>query len=68
MYFNIDELLESKSKTRYWLAKEVGMAYPNMMKLANNETSSIKLDLFEKLCFVLECTPNELVTLSKDEQ
>ena len=67
MYFNIDKLLESKGRTRYWLAKEVGIAYPNMMKLANNETSSIKLDLFEKLCPVLECTPNELVTLSSKE-
>ncbi|BFL93037.1 TPA: helix-turn-helix transcriptional regulator [Clostridioides difficile] len=67
MYFNIDKLLESKGRTRYWLAKEVGIAYPNMMKLANNETSSIKLDLFEKLCLVLECTPNELVTLSSKE-
>ncbi|PBF64708.1 helix-turn-helix domain-containing protein [Clostridioides difficile] len=67
MYFNIDKLLESKGRTRYWLAKEVGIAYPNMMKLANNETSSIKLDLFETLCLVLECTPNELVTLSSKE-
>jgi putative transcriptional regulator len=60
---NIDALLEKNNKTRYWLAKEINLAYPNLVKLANNETSSIKLELLEKLSLALNCTLDELFTI-----
>ena len=60
---NIDELLKKNNKTRYWLAKEVNITYPNLKKLADNETNSIKFDLLEKLCNALNCTPNDLFTI-----
>lgn len=56
----IDELLRQKDKTRYWLAKEIGVTYPNIMKLCNNKTESIKFDILEKICVLLECTPNDV--------
>jgi putative transcriptional regulator len=61
----IDELLESKNKTRYWLAKETGVAYPNIMKLCNNETESIKFDILEKICTVLDCGINDILLIEK---
>ena len=61
MKIMIDELLKCKGKTRYWLAKELGMTYPNLCKLANNETQSMKFQIIEKCCLLLDCTPNELL-------
>lgn len=61
MKIMIDQLLKDKEKTRYWLAKEIEITYPNMSKLANGETQSIKFEIIENICNKLECTPNELL-------
>lgn len=61
----INELLEAKQKTRYWLAKEIGMTHQNLTKLANNQTESIKFDYLEKICDVLECSPNDILSIEK---
>ena len=64
MKINIDEILKQKNKTRYWLAKEIGITYPNIVKLCNNETESIKFNILEKACIVLECTPNDICIIT----
>ncbi len=61
----INELLKEKQKTRYWLAKEIGMTHQNLTKLANNQTESIKFSYLEKLCDVLECSPNDILSIEK---
>lgn len=61
----INKLLEEKQKTRYWLAKEIGMTHQNLTKLANNQTESIKFSYLEKLCDVLECSPNDILSIEK---
>ncbi len=65
---NIDRLLEQKDKTRYWLSKEVKVAYPNIVRLANNETTSINFSLMENLCLTLECTLNDLFTIEHNKK
>lgn len=57
------ELLEQRNKTKYWLYKQMGMSYQNFNKMINNETKSIRYENIEALCFLLECTPNELFEL-----
>ena len=64
--FNILPLLKSKEKTRYWLAKQMGMSHQNLTKLVNNETRSVRLETLEILCQVLECTPNDLFVIDLD--
>ncbi len=64
--FNILPLLKSKEKTRYWLAKQMGMSHQNLTKLVNNETRSVRLETLEILCQVLECTPNDLFVIDMD--
>lgn len=63
---NIDELLYNKGKTRYWLAKEIGIAYPNMVNLCELKTTSLKFETMERLCEVLEVDLNTLFTTIKD--
>lgn len=65
MFINIDKLLIDQDKSRYWLAKELGMTYQNVMRLCNNETVSIKFELIEKICKALNCTPNDIFDISQ---
>lgn len=62
----IDNVLAQQSKTRYWLSKESGITYQNIMRLCNNQTDSIKFTILERVCKVLECTPNDIIELNKD--
>ena len=58
---NALNLLEEKGKTKYWLNKQLGMHYDNFNKMINNETKSIQYVMIDKMCRILECTPNELL-------
>jgi putative transcriptional regulator len=68
MKVRIDELLRQQGKTRYWLSKEINFTYPNMMKLCNNETESIKFEILEKICFSLNCTPNDVLETENNDK
>ena len=59
------ELLEKKGKTKYWLYKQLGMSYQNFNKMVNNQTKSIQYENIETMCFLLECTPNELLEITE---
>ena len=65
--FNIQALLEQKQRTRYWLAKEMGMSYQNLIKMVNNETKGVRLETIEILCQVLDCTPNDLFVMDLEQ-
>ena len=43
------------------------MDYHNLSRLMNNQTDSIRFENIEKLCTVLDCTPNELMKIIPDE-
>ena len=60
VYINIKELLKEKGKTKYWLIKNMESSYQSISHMMNNETTGIKFETIEKLCKLLECTPNEL--------
>ncbi len=60
------ELLEKKGKTKYWLYKQLGMSYQNFSRMINNQTKSIRYENIETLCFLLDCTPNELFEIAED--
>lgn len=58
---DIDNILKQQNRTRYWLAKETSITYRNIVRLANNETDAIKFHNLEKICLVLNCTPNDIL-------
>ena len=60
VYLNIKELLKKKGKTKYWLVKNMEMGYQTISDMIDNKTKGIRFETIEKLCKVLECTPNEL--------
>lgn len=65
--FNIQPILEARGRTRYWLAKQMGMSYPNVTKLVKGESRAVHLTTIEVLCQVLDCTPNDLFEIDFDE-
>lgn len=63
---NVLELLEKNGKTKYWLYKQLGMSYQNFSKMVNQETKSIRYENIETICLLLNCTPNDLFTITED--
>ncbi len=57
---NVQNLLDERDKTRYWLVKEMQTTYKTVNKLCDNTLTGLQLDTIEKLCEILECTPNDL--------
>ena len=61
----IDNVLKEQNKSRYWLANQTGITYPNITNLCNNKTSSIKFEMIDKLCNALKCNPNDIFEVSE---
>lgn len=57
----IDDLLAAKEKTRYWLAKQAGVTYPNMVNLIEGKTKLVKFETLEKICKILECELTDII-------
>lgn len=60
---DIKNKLNEMDKSIYWLHKESGITYANLSNLTNNKTTSVKWDILEKICKVLECTPNDIIKI-----
>ena len=56
----VNEILEEKGLTSYWLGKQTGISQNNMLKICNGETSTIRFDTIEKLCKALKCKISDL--------
>lgn len=57
---NVKELLRKKGKTKYWLVKQMESSFQTVTDMMENETKGIKFETIDKLCKILECTPNDL--------
>lgn len=68
LYINVKEILKEKKKTKYWLIKEMGCSYQAMSDVMNNNTKGMKFETLEKLCEVLECTPNDILKIEKNSK
>lgn len=55
MKVKLNEVLESKNKTKYWLSKQTGVTQQNLGRLANGQTTSIKFENIDAICTALEC-------------
>jgi len=71
LYFNIPKLfkLRNISKPRIFLSQN-GFTYSQAKNLATYRRSNISVNVVEKLCLALNCTPNDLLEWipSKDSQ
>ena len=61
MKIYIQKKLYEKNMSRYELAKLIGVTYPTIDNIYKSTSASIKLDILEKICSVLDCTPNDIL-------
>ncbi len=55
-------LLESRGRTRYWLAQETGIQYKTLARIEQADASNrIELRVLDELCRALECQPGDLL-------
>jgi len=62
----IDELLEKRGRTFYWLAKETGISHTTLWRLKKAKAYGITLDTLEKICNALSCQPGDILRLAPD--
>jgi len=60
---NVQQLLDQKGKSRYWLVKEMQSTYKSIDKYCDNTATGIELETIRKLCAILECEPNDLFVI-----
>jgi putative transcriptional regulator len=60
----LEELLEERGRTLYWLAKETGLSHTSLFRLRHNQASQIRLEVIDRLCAALKCAPDELIEIS----
>lgn len=65
LYLNVKQLLKNKRKTKYWLVQNMHSDYKTISDMMDNKTTGIKFETIEKLCILLDCTPNDIFKLEE---
>jgi putative transcriptional regulator len=60
---NLAEQLKEKNKSIYRLQQETGITYPTLLRISKGNVQSISLDVLEKICVNLECSPSDLLQI-----
>jgi putative transcriptional regulator len=58
----IDELLENRSRSFYWLAKETGISHTTLWRLKKGKALGINFETLEKICETLKCQPGDVLS------
>ena len=59
----IERLLENRSKSFYWLAKQTGISHTTLWRLKKGKALGINFITLERLCATLDCQPGDMFTL-----
>ena len=59
----IEELLEERGRTLYWLAKESGVDYNGLWRFKTGKAHGIRFNVLEGICNALECSPGDLLEI-----
>ena len=62
----IDELLNEKGRSFYWLSKQTRISHTTLWRLKKGKALGINFATLEKICLALECTPGEVLKLSRE--
>ena len=64
----IDELLEKRERSFYWLSKQSGISHTTLWRLKKGKALGINFATLEKICEILDCVPGDLLKFSKVEK
>jgi putative transcriptional regulator len=69
IYIRLQELLDKKKKSIYWLASASGVPYPTLYKIWKKKyQTSINLIVLSKICSALNCLPGDLLEYIPDRE
>jgi len=57
----LKEVLETRGITRNALATATNTRFEVISKWCSNKVEKLDLDVLARICYVLDCTPNEIV-------
>jgi len=58
----LDELLENRGRSFYWLAKETGISHTTLWRLKKGKALGLNFETLEKVCYTLECQPGDVLS------
>ena len=58
----IDELLKTRGRSFYWLAKETGISHTTLWRLKKGKALGINFETLEKVCETLKCQPGDVLS------
>ena len=64
----IDELLEARGRTFYWLAKETGISHTTLWRLKKGRAVGINFPTLEQICRTLSCQPGDVLKLAEEKK
>lgn len=67
MYLNIKDRVDQKGFNKHQFSKLIQLGYTATCNLYEGKTERIYFDTLERICKVLECTPNDIL-ISEDSQ
>ena len=57
----LNENLEAKGHTLYWLAKQTGIRYATIWNLSRGQVGRLSVDVLDRICEALDCQPGDLL-------
>ena len=64
----IDQLLQARGRTFYWLAKETGISHTTLWRLKKGKALGINFITLEKLSEALDCQPGDMFLFIKQKR
>ena len=61
MKIDIARIMEEKGISRYELAKRIDVTYPTITNIYKGNPTSIKFEILESICKVLDCTCDDIL-------
>ncbi len=62
----VNELLQQRNRTFYWLAKETGISHTTLWRLKKGKAYGITLETLDKICQALDCQPGDILKFARD--
>jgi len=64
----VDELLEERGRTFYWLAKETGISHSTLWRLKKGKSVGINFATLERICQMLSCQPGDVMRIVSEKK
>jgi putative transcriptional regulator len=64
----VDELLEKRGRTFYWLSKETGISHSTLWRLKKGKSVGINFATLERICHMLSCQPGDVLRLASEKK